>query len=166
MRHFHGQHVAPALPVDPDRDQYGLASHCAVFTYLLVTGVQNQTRIGLFQSPACELLQSFIEGLRDPTDGRRTELVPTQLFGNALHLARLYAFYVHLQHRCHQSFFAALIPLEHLRPESPLPVLRYAQLDLAHPRDQHLSVISRTISQPLRTRLILARSVSFCVDVC
>ena len=80
-----------------------------------------------------------------------------QLFGDGLDLARRNALYVHLHHRRHQRFLAALVPLEYLGPEPPLPVLRHPQLDLAHARHQRPAVVTRPVAQPARRALAFAR---------
>ena len=48
--------------------------------------------------------------------------MPTQLFGDGLHLPRGYALNVHLQHRRSQCFLTSLIALEHFCAEAALPI--------------------------------------------
>src|SRR5580693_3457661 len=55
--------------------------------------------------------------LHHPADSRRAELMPAQLLGH-LDLARRYALQIHLRQRRHQCFLAALMALEHFRPET------------------------------------------------
>ena len=72
-----------------------------------------------------------------------------------------YTLYVHLQHRGHQCFLASLIALEHLCTKAPLPILRYSQLNVAYPRDQHPAVVTGPLSQSARCALSLARLLRF-----
>ena len=44
--HLHGQDLAPAVPIDPDRDQHRLAHHDAGLAHLLVAGVEDEEAKG------------------------------------------------------------------------------------------------------------------------
>jgi hypothetical protein len=145
----------------PDRYQHRLAAYRTILPDLLVAGIQNQIRAGLFQSPFGKSLQFLIELLYDPADRRGAELMAAQLFGDGLHLPCRYALYVHLQHRRHQRFLASLIAFEHLCAEAPLPILRHAQIDVAYPRHQHAVVIAGPVSEPTSRALAFARLQRF-----
>lgn len=54
-----------------------------------------------------------------------------QLFGDHLDLASRHPLHIHLRQRRHQSALRALVALEQLGGEAPLPVLLNPQFDLA-----------------------------------
>ena len=87
--------------------------------------------------------------------------MPTQLFGDRLHLACRHALYIHLQHRRHERFLTPLVPLEDFCAEASLPVLRHPQLDMPDPRHQPPAVITGAVPEPARCALALARLQRF-----
>ena len=142
------QHLAPAVPVDANCDQYCLADDHAGFTNPLVARVEDQIGEGFGQRTAGELRQARIQPLIDRTDRGGRETVAAQLLGDRLHLARRNPLHVHLRQRRHQRPLRALVALKQLRREPPGAVLRHPQLEFADPCDQRPAIIARPVAHP------------------
>jgi hypothetical protein len=84
--------------------------------------------------------------------------VTAQLLGDGLDLPCRDTLHIHLGQRSHQGTLGALIALEQLGGEPPLPILRHPQLQLADPGDQRAIVIARAVAEPLRRALALGRA--------
>ncbi len=81
-----------------------------------------------------------------------------QLLGDRLDLPGRHALHVHLGQRRHQRLLRALVALEQLGRESPLTVLRHAQLQLPDPGDERAAVITAAVAEPQRRPLALLRA--------
>lgn len=91
------QHLAPALPVNADRDQHRVARNDAVLADALVAGVQDQIGERLLQLAFAECLQRGIEPLVVGADRRGRERVADQFIGHLFDLPRRDALHVHLR---------------------------------------------------------------------
>ena len=81
--------------------------------------------------------------------------MPAQLLGDRLHLPGRDALDVHLGQGRHQRLLGALVALEQLGREAPVPVLRHPQLELADPGDQGAAVVARAVAEPAGAALAL-----------
>ena len=148
VRKLHGQHLPPPVPSDAEGYEDGLRLHRPVDPDLLVSRVQNKIRIFLLQPPPGELLQPPVQRRRQGADGRRAEADAAELLRDPRDLPRGDALHVHLHHGAHKGLLAALVPLEHLRAELPVAVLRYAQLDHPDTRVEVPPVVSGPVAAP------------------
>lgn len=153
--HLDGEHLAPAVPVNANRNQHRLAHHDASLPDLLVAGVEDEIGERLGKRAAGKSLQALLEPLVDGRDRRGGEGVAAQLFRDRLDLAGRNALHIHLRQRCHQRPLGTLVALEQLGGEMARTVLRHAQLQLAHPREQRAPVMARAIAKPLRRAFAL-----------
>ena len=72
-----------------------------------------------------------------------------EFLGDRLDLPGRDALHVHLGQSRHERLFGALITLEELSREAPVPVLRYAQFELAHTSDESgKRVIAGAVAEP------------------
>src|SRR6516162_6208598 len=151
------QHLAPAVPVDADRDQHRVARNNAGFAYPLVARVEDQIGQGFGQGPAGKLRQARIQSLVDRADRRGREVVAAQLLSNRLDFAGRNPLHVHLCQCGNQRPLRALVALEQFGREPALAILRHPQLELANPRDQGPVVIARAVAQTARCPLAPSR---------
>jgi hypothetical protein len=93
---FHREHLAPAFPVDADRDQHRVARNDPILAHPFVAGVQDQIGIRFFQLALAKRLQRRIQPLVDGADRRGRERVPDQFLGDLLHLPRRDTLHIHL----------------------------------------------------------------------
>lgn len=106
-------------------------------------------RIGilLLEPAGHEARQLLVEFLVDVADGGGAELVAAEFLGDRFHAARGHALHIHLHQRGHEGLLAALVARKQLRREAALPVLRHAQLELAHSRHERTGVVSAAIAE-------------------
>ena len=71
-----------------------------------------------------------------------------EFLGDRLDLPGRDALHVHLSQSRHERLFGALITLEELSREAPVPVLRYAQLQLADTSDESARVVAGAVAEP------------------
>src|SRR5271165_2154675 len=146
--HFDGQDLAAPIPVYSDGDQHGLAHDYAALAHLLIPGVEDEVGERLGKGALGEGVKVFVQALVDGRNGGGREGVAAQLLGDRLDLAGRDALHVHLGQRRHQRLLGALVALEELGREPAVPILRHAQLELAHPCDERTSVVAGTVAEP------------------
>src|SRR5438094_4941304 len=154
--HLDGEDLAPAVPVDADRDQHRLADHDAALAHLLVAGIDDEIGKGLIKPPAGKGGQARIEPLVDRRDRRGRAGMAAQLLGDRFYLPGRDTLDVHLGQRRDQRLLGALVAFEQFGREAALPVLRHPQLELADPGHQSAGVVARAIAQTIRRALTLA----------
>ena len=137
--------MAPALAVDPDRDEDRLRLDHPVEPDLLVPRIEDQIGIRLVEPALGKAPEQSIQALVDPADGARRERVPAQFFRHGLDLAGGHALDIHLGQRTHQGLLGPLKPVKQLGREPPLAFARDPQLQLADPRHQPAAVIAGPI---------------------
>jgi hypothetical protein len=144
--HLHAEDLAPAVPVDADRDQHCLAGDDAVLAHLLVASIEDQVGERFVEATAGKGGETIVEALVDRRDRRGREAVAAQLLGDRLDLHRRNALHVHLGQRRDERLLGALVAFEQLGREAAVTVLRDPQLELANPGDQRATVVARTIA--------------------
>ena len=108
IRELHAQDLAPALAVDPDRDEDRLRLDHAVEPDLLVPRIEDQIGIRLVEPALGKAPEQSLQALVDPADGARRERVPAQFFRHGLDLAGGHALDIHLGQRTHQGLLGPL----------------------------------------------------------
>jgi hypothetical protein len=126
------QFLAPAVPVDADRDQHRPADDDAGLAHPFVARITDQIRKGFGQGTAGILCQTRIQPLVDRADRRGREAVAAQLFGDRLHLVCP----GRLAHTFPPAPARTLAALEQLGRKPPGAVLRHPKLKFANRRDQ------------------------------
>ena len=75
-----------------------------------------------------------------------------QLLGDGLDLAGRDALHVHLGQRRHQGLLGALVTFENFGREPAVAILRHAQFELAHARDERAGVVAGAVAEPAPVR--------------
>src|SRR4029079_6855828 len=149
------------FPVDPDGDEHRARADHAILAHLFVTRIEDEIRILGLQLLAGKALQLRIELRVELADRARAKLVAAKLLADGLDLAGRNALHIHLHQRRHQRLLTALVAFENLGAETPRAILRHAQLESAHARDQLARVIAAAIAQPLGAAFTLACAKRF-----
>jgi hypothetical protein len=84
VREIDAEHLAPAFPVDADRDQYRLMLNRPGLADPLVARIEDQIGIGLAQPALGKRRQRPVEPRRRIADRRGREAVAAQLLGDRL----------------------------------------------------------------------------------
>ena len=150
---LHAEHLAPAFPVNAERNEHRLGLDHPVEPDLLVPRIEDHIRIRFLEAALGKAPEQLIQPFVDPADRARRERVPAQLLGDRLDLARRHALDVHLGQRAHERLLRPLVSVEELGREPALPVTGHPQLQLPNARDQTAAVVPRPIPGPIRRAL-------------
>jgi hypothetical protein len=114
--------------------------------HLFIAGAEDEVGERLGKGALGEGVEAFVQALVDGGDGRGREGMAAQLLGDRLDLAGRDALHVHLGQRRHQGLFRALVAFEQFDREPTIPILRHAELELAHPGDEGAAIVPGAVA--------------------